>query len=1001
MKERFKIYGLLSPSVPEQERAILITDSAAPHEFTTFDEQFSLEANNQSSLSFSVVFESDGKKNPFQHLLQLESVIILELVDRIPDIPISDENSIFKGQVFKYKIKSRTPNITSNALSYSFSCDDYAADVYSKEGQGLAIDKTGTLRELAEEILSVTRKNVLYEDLNINLSKEERFYNSNFHFSSDLTYTTYSGDNIDRFDITRPISSRYFRYFSVTSDMKVGEKYDLTFDVLNSSFLPASGPETPIQMDLSLAQFSYLGILPDSTITTPQTVYEVGVPKHITLTFELKPATTIIYLYPTIVSNHSGEGEYRITLANIRLTKNKDFLEAHYVQSENDKPLRLIGISDLESEQTVYDPIRGFSQARMTFTIENSNLYNALVELATLFETEVRFDYIQNGFYFVSTKKIKYRGYRLNPNINLSSFDRPENSDEFASILHVRGNDDVNSVLPAIPKEWRAAFVKMVANQFVGEENFETYWNGEEGITYSQYAERYILGSLEANYDYYERKTEIMKFATQMDKIPNFDGTIYDFRYFRESGIITESLYSKLMTLLYDDLRKTNITINVLTYNYYTIFSQYSAQQNQIIYYINGIHNEQRFQYQGRQRLASPDAPRAYTQAWVGLMNQLDASESQEQDFIDQLEQVLGLGRYFSLEEGSFIYNVINLFGYGVAGIYASAQPLGIIKMLEENQTITENRRLELEEIENKIATIEAVLNDVNTDSFTREAYQVEYAGLLKQRDSYTTYLGLYSEGNDTYEYKGTLLLENEFLSRVRSIAGGLDIEATGLYTLLFDQANKENLVRIKEKLLEDLYYTYEAFAIEGVYENNDEIDSYGLLEQALNAFVYFSKPTVEYSIGTMDLSAIEDFESMPRPKIGEKILITEPGFYKSYHTDEETEYLVVTGISESLRDAGSVSLDVTQDDETERLVKGMLESLNMVKIEPYKQRSNLKLPVPQELAISAAELAGAFISNASDDTILKGFANTLNLFAGMFIKSPTISSTDTARFKY
>ena len=110
------------------------------------------------------------------------------------------------------------------------------------------------------------------------------------------------------------------------------------------------------------------------------------------------------------------------------------------------------------------------------------------------------------------------------------------------------------------------------------------------------------------------------------------------------------------------------------------------------------------------------------------------------------------------------------------------------------------------------------------------------------------------------------------------------------------------------------------------------------MLEQGLRAFVYFSRPKTEYSISIIEIGAIEGYEKLPLVQVGEKILLGD-GLYHSYHENEQTEYLVVTDFRLTLRDPSSLTLSVTQDDETDRLVAEMLKSINLVKIEPYKQK--------------------------------------------------------------
>lgn len=1047
--EHFKLYVLLNASADSR---MLLTNSKNLSSAATFDEAFSIGKHDKSSLSFSIAEKLDtGERNPYLDHLLPESVIALDLVDRKP---IHDQNQGWaEGLLIKYKIKGRQPRISKEMSIWDFSCEDYASAVYSKEAQGLSIDKTGTLQELTEEILGVSRKNMKYESLNINYATNVRSYEGRPSFQNRHPYIIFSDRYLNEFIGTarQPFIS-FIRPNKMVShsDDPLENDYDLQFDLLNSSFRYGDG-EAPIELAFNLVQKGP-GI--SGSVEKDRDVYIlrenlVGVSKTIVLPFKLHDETETLELQlsqPTGSNWYIGtDGIYNISIANYKITRNKDFL----IDQTYTDPLHLNNLENLK-EFLGYDGLVGYQDMKMTFTIENSNLYNAIVELATLFEAEVRFDYEDNAFYYVKTSAKPYRGYKIHPDINLLSINRPETSSDFASIFHIRGSDDVNSIIPSVPVEWRDYFLRCVENSFSNNSFFASYsTDPEQGETYSTIAAKYLIPNLSNKSTFYERKTEIEKFAKQMDRVPNFDGTVYDFSYFANEGLIDSTHYEELMHKLYNDLRKINITANVKSYQYYTILSKYSSQQTQMAYYIQGIHNEQKFQYQSSQKLdpiRNPSAPRPYTSAWVSLKNQIDASQSQEQDFRDNLNNLVGYtNNGLNMNEGSFLFNIFHLFGY------EDENKNAVQHLIDENQKARDEKLTERENIEKEINRIQIIMHmntypgikmttlinenviseeeltslgisntklvstltpkerdalvsylvgnetrrgtfyqvvegDASPQNFENNALEIELAGYQSRLERTYTYLGF--NDTDYYNYEGSLEIEAALLAKLKD---DLARESStlppteSLYDILFNKEYLGNIVRAKEDLLQDLYTKYESFSIEGIYENSDEVDSYGLLEQGLKAFVYFSKPKVEYSVSVIEIGAIEGYKDLPLLEVGEKILLGD-NLYKSYQTNELTEYLVVNEFSLRLREPDSLSLQVTQDDETDRLVKAMFQSLNLVKIEPYKQKSNLVLPIPREITNLGAIQPYYFnFTDGGETTDI--ISNNISLFKDMYIK--------------
>lgn len=949
--ERFKIYGYQNLTgirnenitTGEKQKEILITDSESISKFSTYNENFSIQENDKITFTFEIAEKVDGEINPFIELLNPESVIGLQLLDRVSNTVSKTDK---EGSYYRLKIKERVPRFNKDTLLYEITCEDYASMVYSKQGEGLSLEMTGTLREIAEEILGTTRKNNLYKDLNKDIYRaslqgvEDK---KKIGFKYALPYINYISTNMTPFKNTE--GGRVAYNTAVVSDLYESSiKYNMYFDVVG---LNAYSLEAKENLN---AIFQVVGRRADGTQSFSSEAIKVefkGNPLAVYIPFVFKSDTEYIDLHlleDTSKPWPKSGREFSISLTNFKIAKNKD------ATVDRDPSETALFINRLENFTEQFGTIDGgrYSETKMTFSIQNSNLYNALVSLAGLFEAEVKFDYLDNAFYFESKKYRKYKGYRLHPDINLKSITRPESSRNFATILHLQGGEDVDGAVPPLPKEWRSYLGDCVANNFSSSKWFSTF---DKTDTYNSLIP-IVATYIDKDDSKEERMNEITLFAEQMDKVPNFESTLYNFSYFNEIGLLKDEEYNFLINRLNNDIRKLNISLNINSYKYYTIYSDFANQLVQLSFYVSAINTEQKFRYTTAQKLVGEDAPLKYSSSWVAYMNAIDSSLSSEDTYNREVNSLLGLGagNTIDLKPGSFAYNAVMLFGY------KNEKENGITKLINEN---IEKRNEKIEKrasLLEKLATLEKDIENAPT-SFEKENISVEIAGVQRDLQDITTYMGIGAD-NAVLEhfYRGIYIIEGAFYSevmrRLRFAANKFPSYITGkdisLFDLLFNKGHKGNIVDKKESQLETLMDKYEPFSLEARYENSEEVTAYGLLEQGLNTFVTINRPAVEYSISSINISAIEDYQYYTHPEVGDKIKV-DGGLYLSYE-NESSQYLVITGYSETLRDPSSLSLTIEQDDEAELLVRRMLEASNFVKIGGGKQRSNYVIPVPQEL---------------------------------------------------
>lgn len=940
--EKFKIYGYTNLiGGRANEREITITNSDSFSEASTYNESFSIGKHDSIEFNFDITETlSDGTLNPYLDLLMPESVIGLHLLDRES---FTEAETDKKGSYYRLKVVSRTPNFFPEGLTYSIKCQDYANRVYSQQGNGLSMEETGTLRELSEGILGQTRKNNLYKDLNkdiFRLSYHNTPEQEKKGFTYDLPYINYLNDTMQNFKSSTP--SPYLSIM-VTNDFVHDETYDLHFDLIGMN-ATINGRIKPFN---SIFQVVGTGVNGQTFVSDPVRISNNGKAMPVSIPFTFVSGTAIIDL--KLIETESGWEEaskYSISVSNLKITRNKTRVNT---RGEDDTALFLNHLENFK-EQFVSSDGLYYSETKMTFSIENSNLYNALVSLAELFDAQVKFDYLDNAFFFVKNQSEDYKGYRLHPEVNLSSISRPETSGDFATVLHLEGGSDIDGVVPSLPREWRMYLSECVSNNFIGE------WFNKYNIetNYTQLVpvvNRYINEKDSKE----EREAEIEKFAAHMDKIPTFESTIYDFSYFNKVGMLDDDSFIFLNDLLRNDIRKMNIALNINSYNYYTLYSEFVTQLQALAFYVSSINVERTFQYSAAGMLEGERSPEPYTSSWVSYMNNLDNSLAVEANLYKQAYELLGLfgpneqSLKLSIEPGTFVYNALKLFGY------KDKMNNGIRKLVEENLEKINKKREEKVNLLKEKEKIEEQLNDPTVTDFIKQSLSVELSGVEQGLKSVLRFLGMdEDDAINNYYHPGIYNLESQLYLKVSNLLPNKEelpneLKAGySLHELLFDRESEFNLVNKKEKTLELLLDRYEPFNLEARYENSDEPTAYSLLEQGLNSFTKINRPQIEYNISTINIGAIDGYEYYTHPEVGDKILLDD-SLYMTYD-EEETNYLIITGYTEKLREYESLSLKVEKDDESEILIKRMLEQTNFISMKEGKRKSNVELPVPQEL---------------------------------------------------
>jgi len=106
-----------------------------------------------------------------------------------------------------------------------------------------------------------------------------------------------------------------------------------------------------------------------------------------------------------------------------------------------------------------------YERMKCSLDLSGSTCYNALVEIANLFNAIIRVSYNENKpggtIYFINKDRIQFKGYRLLPTVNLNAFTFNKDSSNFSSLMYVTGGQDAEgamvSIIPTMPSmisEW-------------------------------------------------------------------------------------------------------------------------------------------------------------------------------------------------------------------------------------------------------------------------------------------------------------------------------------------------------------------------------------------------------------------------------------------------------------------------------------------------------------------------------------------------------------------
>ena len=339
--KKFLLYGYI------KEKPILITDSENITSASSFDEKFSIKENEKIDFNFSIMdILADGSPNPVIAAIYPKAKLTLKVNG--------------KGGLKRYDlvITSLSPEFKEIGTTYSVSAEDWASVVYSKQGQGLSMEMVGEIDELAQEVLFRSRKNLGYLDAAKNFL--------NFSTANVSNFTMIENQTIKSQTANTSISISFLR----SRDMQLRD-YTISFNLLGNN-------------DCAIV-FQQLDSLDKQiSVSTLTKAVRTGL---ISFTFTLRSTTSRFKIGFNSPTGFVSVGDFKI----------KKIINSSEVSGS------LMLDPNLDKEK--FKSQHGSSYfKRVTLSLDNSNLYNALIEVGNLFDAKLFFDYENNIFTYKTSK---------------------------------------------------------------------------------------------------------------------------------------------------------------------------------------------------------------------------------------------------------------------------------------------------------------------------------------------------------------------------------------------------------------------------------------------------------------------------------------------------------------------------------------------------------------------------------------------------------------------
>lgn len=265
----------------------------------------------------------------------------------------------------------------------------------------------------------------------------------------------------------------------------------------------------------------------------------------------------------------------------------------------------------------------GVEPMKISLEVKEATPYKIITEIANLFNAILLIDYNTKIISFLNKEKASYKGLKMKSNSTLSKFSYSEKGDNLYNIMHVNGGTDAYgnylSLAPSMPLKISKIITETADIRGTEEEysilpilNENNYYihptfcriKGNDYIyvkrcindvyQYIQTTEnRYweecetindlnsFVNNCYLNLDEEEKDDEDAEdfnlFFKKLSRIPHAGSFMYNFDYWKESGLLTKQRYTNLIKLFNHDMRNVNLKLNAYSSTYNII--NYKLQQ--------------------------------------------------------------------------------------------------------------------------------------------------------------------------------------------------------------------------------------------------------------------------------------------------------------------------------------------------------------------------------------------------------------------------------------
>lgn len=621
---------------------------------------------------------------------------------------------------------------------------------------------------------------------------------------------------------------------------------------------------------------------------------------------------------------------------------------------------------------------RTIRDSKFSFSIDNSNPYNAIVECCNVMGYKFYIDYNRKLIKLYIPEKNRFSGYRYRSEANTKSFSVSYDASNLCTLMHaIGGTDEYDQIIPLVPalpyafkkffsgkgqveitikdkegneqtvkKDWdkltyseaakidsigRGLYTRILDN-FISEEL--DYWGLDLDINNNhivlvapqatdtkQY--KWLLGTGFKDPEKRKRQlqdeiNECVTFAAIADKVPYLGQFLCDFSFF-------DNYHSKLLSSsdpiyeILNNMRVNNTWLKIYTPSYYSLL--YDLVKT------NAAIEALAEQYEAEWRLAAKKHNESSKSVTPDPTEDYGAME-RASSYIEQINNLLTEEYFARYKE---VYGTANELKYKPYSFLLWNPTSG--EAVKDNYWLfpewaawqdKQSAAIEsYESYEDKLEQLQyrydIIIKDntaLNTDKITVES---EIAATEQYIETYRTLLPTwnpYGDINIPGKYSLILgLIINKFG----------DHDASGVRGLADIIADYEGQNDWQSRTL---YMLYSDYIYEQTYENADELDSVGLYNQTVNNFALYNKPTASYNLTTIDLNCLEQI-SIPDLAVGSKIKIYNEMLKLDDNKVNELNFtdntLVVTEISRKLRSSDDVQLTVEKSNKIDTLIEKLL----------------------------------------------------------------------------